>query len=92
MSGKMRRLAVVVAITAALAVCVFGAMQQGLQNCETCGLLSRPVAGAEEGRCPRCGAAVKFRKRAGIQRAWAFLIAAASKKTASEINDRIEGD
>ena len=33
MSGKMRRLAVVVAITAALAFSVFGVMQQGLQNC-----------------------------------------------------------
>ena len=30
------------------------AMQQGLQSCETCGLLSRPAPGEEEGRCPRC--------------------------------------
>ena len=53
------------------------AMQQGLQSCETCGLLSRPAAGAEEGRCPRCGEILEFRKRASTQRAWAFLIAAA---------------
>src|SRR5215472_7909669 len=53
------------------------AMQQGLQSCETCGLLSRPASGEEEGRCPRCGDALEFRKRASIQRAWAFLIAAA---------------
>ena len=53
------------------------AMQQGLQSCETCGLLSRPTPGAEEGRCPRCGEILEFRKRASTQRAWAFLIAAA---------------
>jgi paraquat-inducible protein A len=53
------------------------AMRQGLQSCETCGLLSRPAAGAEEGRCPRCGEILEFRKRASTERAWAFLIAAA---------------
>src|SRR6516225_2113767 len=53
------------------------AMQQGLQSCETCGLLSRPAPGEEEGRCPRCGDTLEFRKRASTQRAWAFLIAAA---------------
>jgi paraquat-inducible protein A len=52
-------------------------MQQGLQGCETCGLLSHPAPGEEEGRCPRCGDALEFRKRASIQRAWAFLVAAA---------------
>src|SRR5215468_7960711 len=56
---------------------ILTAMQQGLQSCETCGLLSRPAPGEEEGRCPRCGDALEFRKRASIQRAWAFLIAAA---------------
>src|SRR5215472_2375605 len=56
---------------------ILTAMQQGLQSCETCGLLSRPVPGAEEGRCPRCGQTLEFRKRACIQRSWAFLIAAA---------------
>ena len=53
------------------------AMQQGLQGCDSCGLLSRPTPGREEGRCPRCGETLEFRKRASTQRAWAFLIAAA---------------
>jgi paraquat-inducible protein A len=53
------------------------AMQHGLQNCEVCGLLSRPAAGAEEGRCPRCGEELVYRKRASFERTWAFLIAAA---------------
>ena len=53
------------------------AMQQGLQSCETCGLLSRPAPGEEEGRCPRCGEELVFRKPASFQRTWAFLIAAA---------------
>jgi paraquat-inducible protein A len=53
------------------------AMQQGLQGCVTCGLLSRPAPGEQEGRCPRCGESVEFRKRASLQRTWAFLIAAA---------------
>jgi len=53
------------------------AMQQGLQGCETCGLLSRPRPGQEEGLCPRCGEELAFRKRASLQRSWAFLIAAA---------------
>jgi paraquat-inducible protein A len=55
----------------------FTAMQHGLQRCETCGLVSRPMPGEEEGKCPRCGDAVEFRKPASIQRAWAFVIAAA---------------
>jgi len=53
------------------------AMQQGLQSCEACGLLSRPAPGADEGHCPRCGHEVSFRKAASLQRTWAFLIAAA---------------
>jgi paraquat-inducible protein A len=53
------------------------AMQQGLQRCETCGLLSRPASEEEEGKCPRCGETCEFRKRASAERAWAFLIAAA---------------
>jgi paraquat-inducible protein A len=53
------------------------AMQQELQGCETCGLLSRPAPGQEEGRCPRCGSTLEFRKRASVERTWAFLIAAA---------------
>ena len=59
------------------------AMEHGLQSCEVCGLLARPPAPAanhaedREGRCPRCGAELSFRKPGSVQRAWAFLIAAA---------------
>ncbi|HZP44425.1 MAG TPA: paraquat-inducible protein A [Candidatus Binataceae bacterium] len=52
------------------------ALELGLERCDTCGLVSQPV-GAESGRCPRCGAAIEFRKAEAFQRAWAFLIAAA---------------
>ena len=52
-------------------------MQAGLQTCESCGLLSRPVSGADEGRCPRCDEDLFFRKPGSVQRTWAFLIAAA---------------
>ena len=51
------------------------AMALGLQTCEGCGLLSRPVA--SEGRCPRCDEALEFRKRDSLQRTWACVIAAA---------------
>lgn len=53
------------------------AMEQGLQRCEGCGLLSRPAPGEAEGRCPRCDEPVEFRKRKSLERAWAFVIAAA---------------
>src|SRR5690242_10504439 len=53
------------------------AMQYGLHNCETCGLLSRPAPGEQEGHCPRCARHLAFRKPASLQRTWAFLIAAA---------------
>ena len=53
------------------------AMQQGLQSCSGCGLVSRPSPGEGEGRCPRCAQALAFRKPASIQRTWAFVIAAA---------------
>jgi paraquat-inducible protein A len=52
-------------------------MEHGLQSCEACGLLSRPAPGAEQGRCPRCGEELEFRKRSSFERTWAFLIAAA---------------
>jgi paraquat-inducible protein A len=55
----------------------FTAMQQGLQTCEGCGLLSRPKDGEAEGHCPRCGGGLEFRKADSIQRTWAFLLAAA---------------
>jgi len=53
------------------------AIRQGLQSCETCGLLSRPAPGEAEGRCPRCDEPLEFRKRNSVQRTWAYLIAAA---------------
>ena len=53
------------------------AMQHGLQGCEVCGLLSRPEGRREEGRCPRCGEHLHFRKPASLQRTWAYLAAAA---------------
>jgi len=53
------------------------AMQQGLQSCEACGLLSCPAPGEDEGLCPRCDEELSFRKPASLQRTWAFVIAAA---------------
>jgi len=53
------------------------AMQQGLQTCETCMLLSRPAPDAHAGRCPRCDSAVHFRKPASLQRTWALVLSAA---------------
>jgi paraquat-inducible protein A len=53
------------------------AMQEGLQRCEACGLLSRPGPGEEEGRCPRCDEELAFRKPGSVQTTWAYLIAAA---------------
>jgi paraquat-inducible protein A len=53
------------------------AKQQGLQSCETCGLLSRPAPGEPEGRCPRCDEELAFRKPDSLQRTLAYLIAAA---------------
>ncbi|MFA6292135.1 MAG: paraquat-inducible protein A [Victivallales bacterium] len=53
------------------------AMQEGLQSCEACGLLSRPAPGVEQGRCPRCDEELVFRKPASLQRTVAYLAAAA---------------
>lgn len=44
----------------------------GLASCHVCDQVA-PVA---EGRCPRCGAHLHARKREGVQRTLAFLIAA----------------
>lgn len=52
-------------------------MEQGLQSCESCGLLSRPAPGEHEGRCPRCDEKLHFRKPDSLQRTLAYLIAAA---------------
>lgn len=53
------------------------ALQQGLQSCEGCGLLSRPAPGENEGRCPRCDEELVFRKPDSLQRTLAYLVAAA---------------
>jgi len=53
------------------------AMDQGLQSCEGCGLVSRPAPGAHEGRCPRCDEKLEFRKPASLERTLAYVIAAA---------------
>ncbi len=53
------------------------AMQEKLMSCPSCGLLSQPEYGVEEGRCPRCNEKLFFRKKASIQRTLAYLIAAA---------------
>jgi paraquat-inducible protein A len=53
------------------------AAQFGLLSCESCGLLSRAAAEAGKAYCPRCDAALHFRKPNSIQRTWALVIAAA---------------
>ena len=53
------------------------AMENGLQSCEDCGLVSRPAPGEPEGCCPRCGEELVFRKHDSLQRTLAYLIAAA---------------
>jgi paraquat-inducible protein A len=53
------------------------AMEQGLQSCHGCGLLSRPKPGAHEGRCPRCDEDLVFRKPKSLEHTLAYLIAAA---------------
>ncbi len=53
------------------------AMTAGIQRCEDCGLLTRPLDESDGGRCPRCGEELEFRKPNSIARTWAFLIAAA---------------
>ena len=53
------------------------AMPQGLQNCEACGLLSRPMPGEHAGRCPRCDEELHFRKPKSLERTLAYVIAAA---------------
>ena len=52
-------------------------MNEGLQSCPDCGLLSQPAPGADEGRCPRCDEELVFRKHSSLQRTLAYLIAAA---------------
>jgi paraquat-inducible protein A len=52
------------------------AARSGLLLCLDCGLVARAVPGGDGLDCPRCGAALHFRKPDSIRRAWSFLIAA----------------
>src|SRR5215203_1637412 len=52
------------------------AMDRGLMVCHTCGMLVKAAGDAHEANCPRCGAALHFRKPDSISRTWAFLLAA----------------
>lgn len=51
------------------------ARDAGLIGCAACHLLCRPASPAAPGHCPRCGAALHWRKPDAIARAWALLIA-----------------
>jgi paraquat-inducible protein A len=51
--------------------------QTGLMSCETCGLLSRPASPDETGYCPRCGAALEWRRPRSVATTWALIVAAA---------------
>lgn len=53
------------------------AASEGLMLCDVCSLLNRSVQGIEHATCARCGAHLAMRRPDSIQRAWAFLIAAA---------------
>ncbi len=53
------------------------AMAHGLQSCESCGLLSRPVPGDDDARCPRCDEGLEFRRANSLERTAAFVLAAA---------------
>ena len=52
-------------------------LETGLVSCEVCTLLSRPADPAQPGYCPRCGAALAWRRHHSIQYTWALVIAAA---------------
>jgi paraquat-inducible protein A len=53
------------------------ATAQGLVSCHACGLLCQAPSPGEEGHCPRCHSPLHARRPGCLQRAWAFLIAAA---------------
>ena len=52
------------------------AAARGLLSCHVCGLLSRGGHSGGTLHCPRCSAALHFRKPKSVARSWAFLIAA----------------
>ena len=52
------------------------AREAGFISCLDCHLVSRPIEGVTNMRCPRCRAPLHSRKPQMILRTWAFLIAA----------------
>lgn len=54
------------------------AQQRGIARCTECGKLSHLPAlnGSTAATCPRCGAALSFRKLQSLQRSWAYTLAA----------------
>ncbi|WP_025600938.1 paraquat-inducible protein A [Burkholderia sp. WSM2230] len=52
------------------------AARAGLFVCHDCSLVSKPLAHAHGGICPRCGAVLHLRKPSSLPRTWAFLLAA----------------
>ncbi|MDD2897248.1 MAG: paraquat-inducible protein A [Desulfuromonadaceae bacterium] len=52
------------------------AAERGLCSCHVCGQVSRLVNNGNSGRCSRCGTTLHVRKKNGIVRSWALLIAA----------------
>jgi paraquat-inducible protein A len=63
-------------MTAAAPTALETALEQGLQSCPVCGLLSRPAPGTKADRCPRCDEVLVYRKPASLERTLAYLIAA----------------
>ena len=55
------------------------AMEAGLMSCHDCGLLTRgdDLATGVAHECPRCEAALHFRKQRSLSRTWALVIASA---------------
>jgi paraquat-inducible protein A len=53
------------------------ALARSLWRCHDCGALCRAPDHAHGARCPRCGGPVHARKEQSLQRAWAYVIAAA---------------
>ena len=49
----------------------------GMMSCHSCQQVSRAAPDSHDLRCPRCGAALHFRRPDSVSRSWAFLIAAA---------------
>lgn len=52
------------------------AASHGLCSCHVCQLVSRRTQCSQPSHCPRCGAALHFRKPGSVQRCWALVIAA----------------